>query len=458
MKVIVCGAGQVGTSIARYLAQEGNDVTVIDVSPDVMRKVADTLDVKMVTGYASHPDVLQLAGANDAEMLIAVTYSDEVNMIACQIGHSLFNITTKIARIRQQGYLESHWSDLYTRDNLPIDVVISPEREVARAIARRLELPGAFDMISLVDDKVKLAGVRINENCPVINAPLRRLTHLFPDLNVVITGIVRGEKSFIPDAEEKLLVGDEIYFVVDSLHLERAMVAFGHEEHRAHRIVIFGGGNVGEYLAQQIEEEHPSVNLKVIELDKAKAERVASGLKSSVVLQGSALDGGILEEANAAAAETAIAVTNDDETNILATLLAKRKGSKRVIALVNSEVYAPLTPSLGVDVIVGPRGITVSSILHHVRRGRIHSVHTLRDNFGELIEAEAVETSGLVGKPLREADLLPDAIVCAIVRGNAVIVLRGDTVVEEGDRIVIFARSMAVRDVEKLFAVGLEFF
>ena len=458
MKVIVCGAGQVGTSIARYLAQEGNDVTVIDVSPDVMRKVADTLDVKMVTGYSSHPDVLQLAGANDAEMLIAVTYSDEVNMIACQIGHSLFNITTKIARIRQQGYLESHWSDLYTRDNLPIDVVISPEREVARAIARRLELPGAFDMISLVDDKVKLAGVRINENCPVINAPLRRLTHLFPDLNVVITGIVRGEKSFIPDAEEKLLVGDEIYFVVDSLHLERAMVAFGHEEHRAHRIVIFGGGNVGEYLAQQIEEEHPSVNLKVIELDKAKAERVARGLKRSVVLQGSALDGGILEEANAAAAETAIAVTNDDETNILATLLAKRKGSKRVIALVNSEVYAPLTPSLGVDVIVGPRGITVSSILHHVRRGRIHSVHTLRDNFGELIEAEAVETSGLVGKPLREADLLPDAIVGAIVRGNAVIVPRGDTVVEEGDRIVIFARSMAVRDVEKLFAVGLEFF
>ena len=411
-----------------------------------------------MTGYASPPAVLELAGANDADLLIAVTYSDEVNMIACEVGHSLFNITTKIARIRQQGYLDPQWADLDTREHMPVDVVISPEREVARAIARRLEVPGAFDMISLVEDKVKLAGVRIYENCPVIKTPLRQLTQLFPDLNVVIVGVVRGDKGFIPGGDDELEPGDEIYFVVDSAHLERAMSAFGHEEHLARRIVIFGGGNIGEFLAKQVEDEHPSVNLKVVEQNRARAETVARGLKRSVVLQGDVLDAGILDEANVASAETVIAVTNHDETNILASLLAKRKGSKRVITLVNSEIYAPLTPTLGIDVMVGPRSITVSSILHHVRRGRIYSVHTLRDGFGELIEAEAVETSSLVGQPLKDTDLPEGAIVGAVVRNGKVIVPRGATVIEKGDRIVIFAESEAVRQVEKIFSVRLEYF
>jgi trk system potassium uptake protein TrkA len=457
MKVIVCGAGQVGSSIARYLAQEGNDVTVIDHQPELTRKISDTLDVKAITGYASHPAVLQLAGASDADMLIAVTYSDEVNMIACQVGH-LFNITTKIARIRQQGYLDAQWADLYTRDSVPIDVVISPEREVARAIARRLEVPGAFDMISLVEDKVKLAGVRLSESCPVIKTPLRQLTQLFPDLNVVVILVARGEKTFIPGGDDQLEPGDEIYFVVDSQHLERAMAAFGHEENLARRIVIFGGGNIGEFLAQQVEREHPSVNLKVIERDRAKAENVARALRHSVVLQGDVLDAEIMEEANVAAAETVVAVTNDDETNILASLLAKRKGSKRAITLVNSETYAPLIPTLGVDVLVGPRSITVSSILHHVRRGRIHSVHTLRDGFGELIEAEAIETSSLVGRPIKETGLPDGVIVGAVVREGKVIVPRGSTEIEKGDRVVIFAEADVVRQVEKLFSVRLEYF
>lgn len=236
------------------------------------------------------------------------------------------------------------------------------------------------------------------------------------------------------------------------------MAAFGHEEHLARRVVIFGGGNIGEFLALQVENEHPSVNLKVVERDRARAEHVARVLKNAVVLQGSVLDGDILDEANVASAETVIAVTNDDETNILSSLLAKRKGAKRAITLVNSETYAPLMPSLGVDALVGPSGITVSSILHYVRRGRIHSVHTLRDGFGELIEAEAIETSSLVGKPIKDLDLPDEIIVGALVRGGNVIMPRGQTVIEKGDRVIIFAEADAVRQVEKMFAVRLEYF
>ena len=253
MKVIVCGAGQVGYSIARYLAQEDNDVTVVNQSQQLTRKIADTLDIKTVNGFASHPDILEQAGAADADMLIAVTQSDEVNMIACQVGHSLFNITTKIARVRQQGYLEPKWANLFTRDHMPIDVIISPEREVASAIARRLRMPGAFDLISLVGDLVKLVGVRLNADCPVVNTPLRQLTQLFPDLNVRIVGIVRAGDPVSPVGDEQLMPGDEVYFVCDHEHLDRAMAAFGHEEREARRIVVFGGGNIGQFLTQQIE-------------------------------------------------------------------------------------------------------------------------------------------------------------------------------------------------------------
>jgi trk system potassium uptake protein TrkA len=458
MKVIVCGAGQVGYSIARYLAQEDNDVTVVDQSQQLTRKIADTLDIKTVNGFASHPDILEQAGAADADMLIAVTQSDEVNMIACQVGHSLFNITTKIARVRQQGYLEPKWANLFTRDHMPIDVIISPEREVASAIARRLRMPGAFDLISLVGDLVKLVGVRLNADCPVVNTPLRQLTQLFPDLNVRIVGIVRAGDPVSPVGDEQLMPGDEVYFVCDHEHLDRAMAAFGHEEREARRIVVFGGGNIGQFLTQQIEAENPSVNIKIIEIDKTHAEIAARNLKRSVVLLGDVLDSDILEEANVSAAEAVVAVTNDDETNILAALLAKRQGSARAITLVNSEAYAPLVPDLGIDVVVSPRHITVSTILQHVRRGRIHSVHTLRDGFGELIEAEALETSPLVGQPLGESDLPDGVLVGAVVHDGEVIIPRSSTVIQTGDRVVLLAPAEAVRQVEKMFAVQLEFF
>jgi trk system potassium uptake protein TrkA len=458
MKVIVCGAGQVGFNIAHYLAQENNDVTVIDQRPDLIRKMGDTLDVQCVLGHASHPAVLEQAGAADCDMLIAVTAVDEVNMVACQVAHSLFNVPTKVARVRSQSYLQPIWSNLFARDNLPIDVIISPEIEVARAITRRLQVPGAIDVIPLAGDKVRLIGVRCTADTPLVNTPLRQLTVLFPDLNIVVIGIVRNGKALVPSAEDQMLPGDEVMFVVDSQHTARAMTAFGHEEPEARRIVIFGGGNIGTFLAQQVEDLPSGVSAKVIEMDLARAEVVAKALKNTVVLNGDVLDTHILEEASVSTAETVVAVTNDDETNILAALLAKRMGCKRVMALVNKTDYAGLMSNLGIDVVISPRAITVSHILQYVRRGRIRAVHSLNEGFGELIEADALETSPLVGKPLKEVKLPNGVLLGAIVRDGKVISPRGTSVVLKGDRVILFSTADSVKKVEKMFSVRLEFF
>jgi len=458
MKVIVCGAGQVGFHIARQLAAENNDVIVIDQSPELVRRVGDALDVQAVLGFASHPDVLEKAGAADADMIVAVTYADEVNMMACQVAHSLFNMPTKIARIRQQSYLEPIWADLFSRDNMPIDVIISPEIEVARVISRRLQVPGAFDNITLVDGRVRTLGVRCNDDCPVINTPLRQLTGIFPDLNMVVVGIIRDGKGFVPTADDQMLAGDDVYFVVDNEHVGRAMSVFGHEESVARRIIIAGGGNVGLFLAGLIESDHPGVSFKIVEANRDRAVHVADVLERSIVINGDVLDPEILEEANVAAAEAIIAVTNDDETNILASLLAKRYGTQRAVTLINNMTYAPLVTTLGIDVVVSPRAITASTILQHVRRGRIRAVHSLGEGFGEIIEAEIVETSSLLGKPLRDADLPEGVLFGAVVRDGEVLIPRGETEMREGDRVVLFVPSDVVKEAEKLFAVRLEFF
>ena len=458
MKVIVCGAGQVGFNIARHLALENNDVTVIDQSPESIRRISDTLDANGVVGHASHPEVLEQAGISDADMIIAVTYADEVNMVACQVAHSLFDVPTKIARVRQQSYLAPIWANLFSRDHMPIDVIISPEIEVARAVSRRLQVPGAFEMIPLVDDRVKLIGVRCQDDCPLVNTPLRQLTQLFPELNIVIVGLMRDGKAIVPSSDDQMLPGDEAYFVVDSDQVARAMAAFGHEETEARRLLIFGGGNIGLFLAQEIERDHEWVKAKIIETDRDRAEQIASELERTTVIQGDVLDPEILEEAAVGVTETVVAVTNDDETNILASLLAKRYGCKRAITLINSGTYEPLISSLEIDVAVSPRNITVSTILQHVRRGRIHSVHTLREGFGELIEAEALETSELVGKPLRDVKLPAGVLLGAIVRDGEMICPKGSTIVQAKDRVVLFATSEVIRKVEKMFSVQLEYF
>lgn len=457
MKVIVCGAGQVGTSIVRHLAGENADVTVIDQSPELVRKIADTLDVQAMEGFASHPDVLESAGIRDADMIIAVTYSDEVNMIACQVAHSLFDVPTKIARVRHQSYLQPKWSDLFNRENMPIDSIISPELEVGRAVTRRLWVPGAFDMIPLAGGLVRVIGVRCTADTPITNTPLRQLTGLFPDLNITIVGIMRNGKGFVPDADESMLVGDEVYFVADAEHVGRAMSAFGHEEAAARRVVILGGGNIGRYIAREL-ESHPGVSAKLIEHGKTRAEEIAQELRQTVVLNGDALDPEILEEANIGAAEAVIAVTNEDEVNILGSLLAKRAGCKRAITLINATDFTPLVSSLGIDVIVSPRAITVSTILQHIRRGRIRAVHSLGDGFGEVIEAEALETCSVTGKALKDIGFPEGVIIGAIVRGDEVINPDPDTIIKPKDRVVLFATSADVRAVEKMFSVGLAFF
>ena len=458
MKVIVCGAGQVGYSIARQLSGEHNDVTVIDQSPDMVKRINDNLDVHGLVGFASEPDVLEAAGAADADMIIAVTFADEVNMVACQVAHSLFNVPTKIARVRAQSYLRPIWRDLFSRDHMPIDVIISPEMEVARSAKRRLEVPGAFDMIPFGDDKLRLIGVRLSDNCSIINAPLRQLTELFPDLNIVVVGIDRIGQMLVPTADDQMLLGDEIFFIAEKRHVSRALSLFGHEEKEARRVIIVGGGNIGLFLAESLERENPSVRVKLVELNRERAEYVAERLERTVVINGDALDSEILIEANAANTETVVAVADDDEVNILASLLAKRFGCQRAVTLINNSGYGPLLASLGIDAVVNPRASTVSTILQHVRRGRIRAVHSLRDGMAEVIEAEALETSPLVGVPLREVKLPAGMIIGGVLRGETVVIPRGDTIIQVKDRVVIFALADVVKKVEKMFSVRLDFF
>lgn len=458
MKVVICGAGQVGFHIARYLAGEGNDVTVVDQSPELIGKINDQLDVQAFVGHASHPDVLERAGAGDANMMIAVTFADEVNMIACQVAHSLFNIPTKIARIRQQSYLDPLWGNLFARDQLPIDVIISPEIEVARAIARRIRAPGAFDMIRMGDDKVRVIGVRCEDKCPIIHTPLRQLTSLFPDLRITILAIFRQEKMLIPSSDDQMLPGDEVYFISETDHVPRAMAVFGHDEKEAKRILVVGGGNIGTTLADELENSADGYSAKIIERDNAQARNVAELLPTTVVIKGDALDDEILEEAGIRNTEAVVAVTDDDETNILCSLLCKRFGVDRAITLVNTNSYGPLITTLGIDVVVSPREITASTILQHVRRGRIRQVYSLRDGFAELIEAEAMETSPLVGEPLRDTKLPPGVMIGAIIRSDDVILPRPDTVIRAKDRVVLLAAAAAVKKMEKMFSVRLEYF
>ena len=458
MKVIICGAGQVGFHIARHLAAESNDVTVIDQSAELIRRVSDSLDVQAMVGHASHPDILEKAGARDADMIIAVTYADEVNMVACQVAHSLFDVPTKIARVRAQSYLQPIWADMFSRAHMPIDVIISPEIEVARAVSRRLEVPGASDMVSFADDKVRVIGVRIDADCPIINTQLRQLTELFPGMSIRVLGIFRGGKAITPTGDDQMVPGDEVYFAADRGHVKRAMAAFGHEEREARRLIVLGGGNIGLFLAKQFEEHHHGVSVKIIEANPARAEVVADELSRTVVLRGDALDSDILREANVQATETIVAVTNDDQVNVLASLLAKRHGCQRAVALINNASYGPLVISLGVDVVVNPRAITVSTILQHIRRGRIRQVHSVLDGAAEVIEGEALETSTLVGTPLNEIRLPAGIIVGAILRDGEVMIPRGDTAVTAGDRVVVFAAAGMVKKVEQMFSVRLEFF
>lgn len=459
MKVIVCGAGQVGYSIAKQLSSEGNDVTVIDHTPELIQKVSDTLDVKAKLGFASHPTILEEVDAGTADMIIAVTRSDEVNMVACQVAHSLFNVPTKIARIRSQNYLQAEWRNLYRHDHLPIDFIISPEVEVAKAIMHRLHVPGALDTIPFSDGKIKVIGLRCTLDCPVINLSLSKIQKKCSEINVFILGIMRGDDFMAVGDDTDLLEGDELYFVCDDKYVKSAMQLFGHEEREARRIILIGGGNVGLFLATQLELEEEGTKVKLIEFNKDRAEFIADKLKSTTVINGDALSQEILDEANVAVAETLIAVSNDDEVNILVSLLAKRFGCQRVVSLVNNtSSYSPLISSLGIDVAINPRDITVSTILQHIRKGRILSVHSICKGKAEVMEAEAVEPSPIVGKMLKDLGLPKGIVIGAINRKGEVIIPNSESIIRSGDKVVILSQANMVKKVEKIFSVKFEYF
>ncbi len=400
MRVVICGAGQVGYGIAERLAAEGNDVSVIDTSPELVRAIQDKLDVRGHIGYGSHPDVLARAGASEADMLIAVTLHDEVNMIACQVAHSLFNVPTKIARVRAQNYLQAHWQNLFSHDHLPIDVIISPEVEVGDVILRRISLPGARDLVSFAEERVGMLAVDCDGDCPVIDTPLSQLTELFPDLDATVVGIWRDNRLIAPRSADRIERNDLAYLIAARSQIRRTLAIFGKERPEASRIVIAGGGNIGVYLATKIEKQMSGASIRVIEASRERAVAMADQLSHSVVLHGSALDEQILLEAGVATADLMVSITNDDQVNILSAVLARKLGCGANLTLLNNSGYHGFTKSLGIDDYINPRTVTISRILQHVRRGRIRGIYTLHNGAAEIVEADALDTSPLVGKPL----------------------------------------------------------
>lgn len=457
MRIIICGAGRVGYSIASYLSRENNDVTVIDSDEEMVARVNRDLDANGIVGSASSPEVLNKAGAYEADMIAAVTHQDEVNMVACQVAHSIFNVPKKIARVRNQVFRDPAWANLFSRAHLPIDVIISPEVEVARAVDMRLSVPGTTNVTPMTKGDLYLCGVICEHNCPVVNTPLRQLAALFPDNRIRIVHIVRYGKQIIPKADDQMLVGDEVFFIAEKSQLKRILSGFGHEEKKAGNIIIVGGGNIGIRLMEIIKNEHKDIHLKVIENNLERATFLSEKFDSTLILNGSGLDRKILEEASIADAETLIAITDDDETNILVSLLARQYGCSRVIPLVNKESYNPLTASLGLGAVVSPKAITVSNVMRHVRRGRIKAVHNLF-NYAELIEIEASEAIGILNTPLTDLHLPNGVLIAAIVRGDQVIMPSGETTIKPKDHVIVLAAQGKAAQVEKMFSAQVDIF
>jgi len=456
MRVVICGAGQVGTTIARHLATEGMNVTVIDIDPEQVRRVDESYDVRGVTGHASHPATLQQAGARDADMLIAVTRSDEVNMVACQVAYSLFNVKRRIARLRHSGYLAQDKTGLYAAEHLPIDIIIAPEIMIAEGIAHRLRTPGAFDKVPMAGGLVELLGIHTGTpNCTVVGQRFDEIAENHPNGGMSILAVTRDGHCFVPDDKDRLEAGDDVYVLARKQQVDEVMVAFGHHERAARRVVIVGAGNIGLHLARRVRRESPSVDIKLIERNKERAEEVARELGGAViVLQGDALDRELMEEAQTGSAETIIAVTNDDETNIFVSVLAKQAGCKRAITLVSKRTYESLIPTLGIDAVVSPSAVTISTVLRHVRHGSILALHTLREDFGEVVEAEITEASRLLRRPLGHLGLPAGMKIGAVVRQGDVLIPDDETMLEVGDHVVALVTYSHLRLAEALLGAA----
>ena len=463
MRVIICGAGQVGLDIAARLAAEGNDVSIVDSSAQLVQRANDMLDVRATCGHGAHPDVLAKAGAHDADMLIAVTFHDEVNMVACQVAATLFNIPTKIARVRAQTYLNKDWAQLFRSPGslstgLPIDYIISPEIEVGNVVLRRLKLPGAFETASFVNGQVLAIGVNCGAECPIVDTPLKQLRELFSDLPATAVAIVRDGEIILPTKDQRLFEGDDVYLVLPANLVARTLKIFGHEEVQARRIVIAGGGNIGEFVARAIDQREPGVRVKIIENCHERATAIAETLKRTVILHGSALSQELLLEADIRNAETLVAVTNDDQANILTSALAKNLGCRRSLCLLNSAAYTSVLRSLGVDAQINPRAITASRILQYVRRGGIRGVHEIHDSAGEVVEAEVLPTTPVLAGPIKNLGISEGVRFGAIVRDGEIIQPVGETELRPGDRAILFVRSDFIKEIERIFEVKPRYF
>ena len=455
MNIIICGAGRVGFAIAKLLIEQNHSITIIDQSSDDIQKINESLDLKAIVGKATSPAVLEKANTSDADMIIAVTKNDEINMLICQIAYSIFKVPKKIARIRSQEYLDPKFSGLFNKENLPIDYIISPEVEIAKSILRKLEAPGALDNVPFADNKIRLLEILIDEKCPIYGIKLNDLTKKFPNLNAYILGVIRDDKFKIIKKNDTLKHNDKAYIVVNSNQMQETLTVFGHDEKISNKILIIGGGNIGLNLAKNIEQTFESARLKIIEKSKDRAEYIANELNDTIVINGDGLDEDVLNEANLDEVETVLALTNDDEDNLMVSVLVEKfSGNKRTMALINKPNYSLLQSSLKIDDLIDPRMNTVSSILKHVHKGTIENAYTILNGEYEVIEADIIETSELINKKLKDSNLPDEIRIGAILRGQEIITPSSNYVFQKDDTVVFLSKRDQLPTVENMFRIS----
>ena len=461
MNIIICGAGRVGFTIAKLLSEQGHSITVIDQSSEDIQKINDSLDVKAIVGKATYPSILEKANASETDMIIAVTRNDEINMLICQIAFSIFSIQKKIARIRSQDYLNPKFTRVYNKENLPIDVIISPEIEIAKSIQRKLEAPGALDSVPFADNKIRLLEILIKDDCKSIDIKFNELTKKYPKLEANIIGINRNDKFFIPKKTDTVKKDDKIYVIINSSQMSETLEAFGHLEKISKKILIIGGGNIGFNLAKNIEETLDTIRVKIVEKDKQRAEYLANELNNSIIINGDGLDEEVLTEANLDEAETVLALTNDDEDNLMVSVLVekfvknqKKIDDKRTMALINKPNYSLLQSSLKIDDLIDPRMTTVSSILKHIHKGTIENAYTISNGEYEVIEAEIIETSELINKELKNSNLPDELRIGAVLRDKKIIIPRSNFIFEKDDLVVLLAKREQLKEVENIFSIS----
>ena len=461
MNIIICGAGRVGFTIAKILSEQGHSITVIDQSSEDIQKIDDTLDVKAIVGKATYPSILERANAFEADMIIAVTRNDEINMLICQIAFSIFNVQKKIARIRSQDYLNPKFTKIYNKKNLPIDVIISPEIEIAKSLQRKLEAPGALDNVPFANNKIRLLEILINKTCPLINIKLNELTNKFPNLDANIMGVIRNDNFIILRKNDVMQKNDKAYVIINASQMQETLNAFGHNEKISNKILIIGGGNIGFNLAKSLEETFDSARVKIIEKDKERAEFIASELNNTIIINGNGLDEEVLLEANLNEVETVLALTNDDEDNLMVSVLVEKftkdkndLNNKRTMALINKPNYSLLQSSLKIDDLIDPRMNTVSSILKHVHKGSIENAYSILNGEYEIIEAEIIETSELINKELKNSNLPDEIKIGAILRGKDVVIPRSNFIFKKEDIVVFLAKKNFLEVVENMFRIS----